>query len=871
MQSFSHHTLRELYQSYFEGKQHRRVASSGLIPRGDKTLLFSNAGMNQFKDYFLGARQAPYACATSCQKCMRAGGKHNDLENVGYSTRHHTFFEMLGNFSFGDYFKRKAIDYACEFVFHHLKLPFERIYISVFNQDDEAMRLWLESGVPEERIFRFGEKDNFWSMGDTGPCGPCSELFYDLGDAFGPASPENDKRYFEFWNLVFMQYNRDQAGKLHPLQNKNIDTGMGLERTLSILEGVDSNFDTSLFQPIMRRLEETFSCRYQGDDSLPAIAFRVVADHCRAIAFLIADGQLPTNFSRGYVLRRIIRRAHRYGAILSIDRPFLAEILEVVIREMSPFYPELLENRSLILQVGTREEENFMRTLSKGVQRVQEVIQAALADSEPAISGPSAFKLYDTYGIPYDIIMDMAKDYGLQVDEPGFLEAMNQQRAKARSARDDSAGRDLPAPAQGVATRFIGYDALRHVTTVAAILQDNHWVQEAAGPCYVVCDATPFYGEKGGQVGDSGLMVLRDGSGRYAIEQTVYLSEEIIGHYVREPKQGIRVGQPVILDVDTGARRATERNHTATHLLHYALREVLGSHVKQAGSLVEPGRLRFDFNYYEALTPEQLLEIETMVQQAVLHDHPVTEESMSYRQAVENGAIALFTEKYGDTVRVIRIGDFSIELCGGTHVRRTGEIGVFKIISESAIASGVRRIEAMTGMALFQQLRALFNQEKIIKQRYIKQDTPLLAYVEQLNQDLKAKQKALTALQLKWLNLKMDSLVARRKAVRDVGTIKARFADIDKAVLRNLMDNIKSKTEKTAIFLVSDGRKPVYICGLTQDLKDRLHARDLLNTMLAPVKGRGGGRWDLAQGGSRSPEDIGKVMAAFETVVEGEL
>ncbi|MDD4402729.1 MAG: alanine--tRNA ligase, partial [Desulfitobacteriaceae bacterium] len=696
--------IREKFLAYFESKGHTRVESSSLVPYQDPTLLFANAGMNQFKDVFLGLEKRPYTRATSSQKCVRAGGKHNDLETVGKTARHHTFFEMLGNFSFGDYFKREAITYAWEFLTKEMGLPEDKLYATIYQDDDEADDLWRElTSIPPERIVRLGEKDNFWSMGDTGPCGPCSEVLIDRGEKYSCGTNcEIGKcdcdRFLEIWNLVFMQYNRDAEGKMTPLPRPSIDTGMGLERITSVVQDVESNYDTDLIKPLLKAVESLCGQTYYRDQR--GFAFRVVADHIRACTFLISDGVLPSNEGRGYVLRRILRRAIRFGKVLGIEDPFMDKLVPVVVDLMKGVYPAIEEKADYLAQVIRREEERFHVTLNEGIHLAQEIVHNLQEKGLTVIPGEEAFRLYDTFGFPLDLTEDIAEEAGFKVDVEGFNQAMEEQRAKARSARQEVRAWDLALTVQNLAgnlpaSKFTGYELLEDAGEIGAILKDGELVAEAEDgeEVYLIVNRTPFYAEGGGQAGDMGEIAAA--SGQVRVENTKKMPDGKIVH------QGVvsgvvSAGEKVTLLVDILARRNTAKNHTATHLLQKALQIVLGDHVHQAGSFVEEARLRFDFTHFAALTREELWKIEDLVNDKIAESLEVTASEMSLAEAKKLGAMALFGEKYGETVRVVRIEDFSKELCGGTHVRNTSQLGLFKIISESAVGSGLRRIEAVT-------------------------------------------------------------------------------------------------------------------------------------------------------------------------------
>ncbi|HEY8449168.1 MAG TPA: alanine--tRNA ligase, partial [Bacillota bacterium] len=716
MRAMSAAEIRGRFLSYFERQDHRIVRSSSLIPKDDPTLLFTNAGMVQFKDVFTGKERLPFKRAATAQKCMRAGGKHNDLDNVGKTARHHTFFEMLGNFSFGDYFKRDAIRFCWEFLTGELGLPPERLYATIFRDDDEAFALWQElTAIPAERIVRLGEKDNFWAMGDTGPCGPCSEVVIDRGAEYacGPDCALDTcgcDRWLELWNLVFMQFERKPDGSLEPLPRPSIDTGMGLERIAAVLQDVPSNYETDLFRPLIEATERLTGRRYErGEGGFP---FRVIADHVRAATFLIADGVFPSNEFRGYVLRRILRRAVRFGKLLGLEEPFLYRLVPVVGQIMGEAYPEVVERADYVGDVIQKEEERFHRTLEQGMDMLETLLERARAEGRNQLDGEAAFMLYDTYGLPIDLTEDAAAERGLTVDRAGFEAALEAQRARARRAREDAeAAADAPlvqALADVPPTEFVGYEQLAAPATVLAIVRGEARVAEAAGdagPIGILLDRTPFYAEAGGQVGDTGRLV---GDGvEVAIDDVKALPGARRLHLGRVVRGTLREGLRLQAEVDAARRWNIMRNHTATHLLHKALKVVLGEHANQAGSLVAPDRLRFDFTHLEALTPDQLTRIEDLVNDQILKGVPVTAYYTSLREAREAGAMALFGEKYGDEVRVVKIGDFSLELCGGTHVANTGQVGLFKVIAESSVGSGARRIEALTGPAALTYVRRI--------------------------------------------------------------------------------------------------------------------------------------------------------------------
>jgi alanyl-tRNA synthetase len=687
--------IRELFLSFFESKGHTRVKSASLVPESDPTLLFTNAGMVPFKNVFLGLEKRPYKRAVSCQKCLRVSGKHNDLESVGYTSRHHTFFEMLGNFSFGDYFKREAILYAWEFVTEYLKLPKERLYVSVFRDDEEAYRIWNEEvGLPSERIWRLGEEDNFWQMGDTGPCGPSSEIYVDRGEEYG------EERFLEIWNLVFMQYNRDEKGNLTPLPNPNIDTGMGLERIASVLQGTKTNFEIDLIKPLIDFGQEISGKTY-GENFEDTVAMRVIADHLRALTFAISDGVLPSNTARGYVIRRILRRALRFGYKLGIREPFLYKGVDVVVEVMKDAYPELLQTRAFVKGVVKAEEERFLHTFKNSMPVVEEFINTALEEGRRFLKGEEVFKLYDTYGFPLDLLEEIAKEKGLSLDMEGFEKEMEIQRERARQNFKIQTKEVQPIYQHlkniGRTSTFVGYEQYVSQSKVIALLKNGELVSELkeGEEGEVFLDITPFYAERGGQIGDTGTIESVDGL--FVVDDTQSPVDGVISHKGKVVKGTIKVGDQVIASIDRERREDIKRNHTATHLLHSALRLVLGEHVRQAGSLVADKYLRFDFTHFQALSVDELKRVEELVNEQIRKNEPVIVEEKDYREAIKEGAIAIFEEKYGERVRVLSVGDFSKELCGGTHVSRTGEIGYFKIISESSVGAGLRRIVAKTG------------------------------------------------------------------------------------------------------------------------------------------------------------------------------
>ncbi|NMX69360.1 alanine--tRNA ligase [Pseudomonas sp. WS 5111] len=860
--------IREAFLRFFEEQGHTRVSSSSLIPGNDPTLLFTNAGMNQFKDCFLGQEKRAYTRATSSQKCVRAGGKNSDLENVGYTARHHTFFEMLGNFSFGDYFKQDAINFAWTFLTGVLKLPKEKLWVTVYATDDEAYDIWTQQiGVPVERMIRIGDNkgapyasDNFWTMGDTGPCGPCTEIFYDHGaDIWGgpPGSPEEDgDRYIEIWNNVFMQFNRTADGVLHPLPAPSVDTGMGLERISAVMQHVHSNYEIDLFKNLLSASAAAIGCANDNQSSL-----KVVSDHIRSCGFLIADGVLPSNEGRGYVLRRIIRRACRHGNKLGATGSFFYKIVAALVAEMGEAFPELKQQQANIERVLKAEEEQFSKTLEHGLK----ILEQDLAELKgTVVPGDVVFKLYDTYGFPMDLTADIARERELTVDEVGFEREMEAQRVRARSA--SSFGLDYNTLVKvDVATEFTGYQATVGSAKIVAIYKDGQSVDvlSEGEEAVVVLDQTPFYAESGGQVGDCGF--LRSTSGRFDVRDTTKTGGAFLHHGVLV-LGNLTVGAPVETQVDADVRHATALNHSATHLLHAALRQVLGEHVQQKGSLVDSQRLRFDFSHFEAIKPEQLKALEDIVNAEIRKNTAVETEETDIETAKKKGAMALFGEKYGDNVRVLSMGgSFSVELCGGIHAKRTGDIGLLKIISEGGVASGVRRIEAVTGTAALAYLNAAEEQLKeaatLVKGSRDNLIDKLSAVLER-NRQL---EKQLEQLQAKAASAAGDDLSASALDIKGVKVLAARLDGQDGKALLALVDQLKNKLGRAVILLGSvHEEKVVLVAGVTKDLTGQLKAGDLMKQAAAAVGGKGGGRPDMAQGGG---VDAGALDAALALTV----
>jgi len=857
--------LRQSFLSYFESKQHQIVESSSLVPGNDPTLLFTNAGMVQFKDVFLGEDLRPYSRATTSQRCVRAGGKHNDLENVGYTARHHTFFEMLGNFSFGDYFKKDAIHYAWEFLTVVLKLPTEKLLVTVYADDDEAFDIWNKDiGLPEEKIIRIGDNkggryqsDNFWAMGDTGPCGPCTEVFFDHGEHIWggpPGSPEEDgDRFIEIWNVVFMQFNRSTDGNMAPLPKPSVDTGMGLERIAAILQGVHSNYEIDLFQNLIKA-----AAKVVGTQDLSAQSLRVIADHIRSCSFMIVDGVIPSNEGRGYVLRRIIRRAIRHGNKLGQTGIFFHKLVEALDIEMGEAYPELTKLKERVASILLKEEEQFAKTLDQGMKILEEAI-SELGDKK-TIPGETVFKLYDTYGFPADLTNDVARENELEIDEAGFEVAMDAQRARARSASNFSMDMSGSIELDSV-TEFTGYDNLAGACEIEMILVDGESVKtiEAGQIAAVILKSTPFYAESGGQVGDQGWL---RGSGAFKVSNTTKQAKAHL-HYGELKEGRLTVGEQVTGEVDRTLRMATTLNHSATHLMHEALRRILGDHVLQKGSLVNAERLRFDFSHFEGVTATEIEQIEDMVNEQIRLNRPVETDIMDVESAKAKGAMALFGEKYDSEVRVLTMGaDYSIELCGGTHVSRTGDIGFFKIVTESGIAAGVRRIEAVTGKVAIDITRQTESVLDGIASLVKGNQDSVFDKVVALNDHARSLQKELDTVKAKMAALAGADLASQAVDINGGKLLVTQVEVEDPKALRDLLDELKSKLESAVILLaaVNDGKVSL-IAGVTKELTKNVKAGDLIKMIAPLVDGKGGGRPDMAQAGGNNPDGLPAALA----------
>jgi alanyl-tRNA synthetase len=871
--------IRARFLRYFEEHGHQVVASSSLIPHNDPTLLFTNAGMNQFKDCFLGNEKRPYVRAASVQKCVRAGGKHNDLENVGRTARHHTFFEMLGNFSFGDYFKKEAIALAWEFLTEELKLDTERLYVTVYEDDDEAAEIWhTQEGVPRERIYRFGEADNFWSMGDTGPCGPCSEIFWDNGPGVGCGKPEcavgcDCDRYMEIWNNVFMQFDRSADGTLNPLPKPSVDTGMGLERISAVLQGVTSNYETDGIRRILDYIAELAGHAY-GENEERDISMRVIADHSRAAAFLIADGVLPSNEGRGYVLRRIMRRAMRHAKMLGFEEPVLYKTAGFVLDSMAQAYPEEAKRKAFVAKVITNEEERFIQTLGNGLKILNEEVAKLKQQGSSEIPGDVVFKLYDTFGFPVDLTADIVEKDGYTVDQAGFERCMEEQRRQAREHWKGSGEEGIAAiykqlAEEGLVTEFSGYDKTEDFGSVVAILKDGKRVDraESGDKVEVFTSITPFYGESGGQSGDTGIM-KNDGM-RARVVNAVRVLPELISHISEIESGNLRVGDNVELHINAEARQAACLNHSATHILQAVLGRILGDHVEQAGSLVTPERLRFDFTHFSALSKEELKQVEDEVNRCIRANRGVTTKVMETEEAVAAGAKALFGEKYADKVRVVQMGDISMELCGGTHVSASGDIGLFKIVQESGIAAGVRRIEAVTGE---KALEEVYRRQKMVD------DMAALVKTEpnRLQQRIKKLVEQQRELEREIETLQ-DRLEAERAAemadntikVGDVDLLIARLDGLDGKKLREQCDKLRDRLHSGVIVLAgANDNKVALLVAVSKDLTPRIKAGDIIKPLAEMVGGRGGGRPDLAQAGGADVGAIDPMLEKAPQVIE---
>lgn len=859
--------IRQAYLDFFAQKGHQVVPSSPVVPGDDPTLLFTNAGMNQFKDVFLGFDKRPYQRATTAQKCIRAGGKHNDLDNVGYTARHHTFFEMLGNFSFGDYFKKDAIQFAWDLLTQVFMLPKEKLLVTVYAEDDEAYAIWKDQiGIPVERIIRIGDNkgaryasDNFWMMGDTGPCGPCTEIFYDHGEHIPggpPGSPDEDgDRFIEIWNNVFMQFNRDEAGVMHPLPKPSVDTGMGLERIAAVLQHVHSNYEIDLFVNLLKAAKEAVDAAGGANCDAQSPSLKVIADHIRACSFIVVDGVIPGNAGRGYVLRRIARRAIRHGYKLGARKPFFYQLVPALVKEMGDAYPELRAAQDKVSEVLKQEEERFFQTIANGM----EILDAALARGVTVVDGETAFRLHDTFGFPLDLTADVCRERGVTVDAEGFEVAMQKQRDQARAAGKFKVAQGLDY--SGAPTQFHGYDTLKHEgAKVMALYVDGSAVPsvKAGDAAVIVLDHTPFYAESGGQVGDQGE--LRNEAVRFRVEDTFKIQADVFGHQGEVLEGELKLGDTLNALVDPQSREDTMRNHSATHILHKALREVLGEHVQQKGSLVDATKTRFDFTHNAPITTEQIRKIEQIVNQEILENTATSGKVMSLEDAQKTGAMMLFGEKYGDEVRVLEIGS-SKELCGGTHVSRTGDIGSLKIVSEGGVAAGIRRIEAVTGrnaLSFLQSIEDRMNEAAAILKTH---PGDLLNRVAQLQESLRQAERELEKVNSKLAASQGDELAGQAIDVNGLKVVAARLDGADATVLRETMDALKAKLQTAAIVLASvQGDKVSLIAGVTADSISKVKAGDLVNFVAQQVGGKGGGKPEMAMAGGNDPSKLGAAL-----------
>ncbi|MBI5167183.1 MAG: alanine--tRNA ligase [candidate division NC10 bacterium] len=873
--------VRRSFLNYFHSRGHTIVPSSSLVPKADPTLLFTNAGMVQFKDVFLGVEKRDYKRAVSSQKCVRAGGKHNDLENVGRTARHHTFFEMLGNFSFGDYFKEGAIEYGWEYLTVELGLPPGKLWATIYQDDDEAFQLWQKiAGLPGERIVRMGEKDNFWAMGDTGPCGPCSEIVIDQGEGVGCGRKECDiycgcDRYLELWNLVFMQFDRSPDGKLTPLPKPSIDTGAGLERISAVLQGVKSNFEIDLLRPLIAFVGELSGNRY-GEDAKTDVSLRVIADHCRATTILLSDGVLPSNEGRGYVLRRILRRGLRHGRLLGLEEPFMYRATGLVVDLMKDAYPELHETRDYVARLTLHEEERFAHTIQAGLSLFEDLLEGLQAKGQAQIPGTEIFRLYDTYGFPLDLMQELAAEQGLMLDEAGFALEMEGQRAKAKAAWVGSGEVGVESLYKELASqvhiRFLGYETLEVEAPVLALVKKGTLIERAAQgeEVEVLLAETPFYGEAGGQVGDRGTL---SAAGFYAeVYDTKLPLSGLTVHRVRVKNGEIAKGQAVRAKVDPGHRQATALNHTATHLLQAALRQVLGDHIKQAGSLVAPDRLRFDFTHFSPMSDRELERVEDLVNEKVRQNLPVKVGMSALEEALNRGAMALFGERYGDVVRVVEIPEFSLELCGGTHVQATGDIGIFKVVTEGGVAAGVRRIEALTGKAAYEYIRK--EEETLEEAALLVKSRPaeLPEKLERLLATLRERDKEIERLQSRLVTGSLARLLEGVQRVGGVQVVAAEVEAMEPKGLRELADALKARLGSGVIVLGSAGDSKVnWVAMVTPDLVSRLHAGRLVKEVAQVTGGSGGGRPDLAEAGGRDVNKLKEALVAVISIIRREL
>jgi alanyl-tRNA synthetase len=868
--------IRETFLDFFATKNHKVIKSASLLPKDDPTLLFTNAGMNQFKNTFLGLEKRSYSRAASVQKCLRVSGKHNDLDQVGKTNKHHTFFEMLGNFSFGDYFKKEAIEYAWELITAGFKMSHEKLYITVYAEDDEAFQIWNKDvGISENRIFRFGKEDNYWAMGETGPCGPCSEIHYDLDEEIEKGEPfdlieKGSDRFLELWNLVFMQYDQSENGDLMPLPSPSIDTGMGLERVATVLQEKRNNYETDLFLPLIETVCDSARLEYPSDEN-SNIAIRIIADHIRAVTFLIGDGIMPSNDGRGYVLRRLIRRAYRRGNFLGVDEPFLYKLVGSVVDIMKDSYPELLSSADYISKVCLSEEKRFAMTLASGLRTFNQYILEAKSHSQNILSGEKLFKLYDTFGFPLDLSRELADEQSLSTDEQGFVKELDKQRQRARRAwkgEEQQKEKRVYEKIKDIQSAYAGYDKDKTESKVVAIFKNGESIEKLdegeSGEAFL--DVTPFYAEAGGQVGDSGVLKNPHFSG--IVEDTYYPIPEIRAHKIKVIAGQLNVNDSVEAMIDLPQRMALSKNHTATHLLHASLRQILGDHVKQAGSLVSPEKLRFDFTHFSPVDLSELRQVETMVNEKIRENIPVQTKVTTMEKGIEEGAMAIFEEKYGDKVRMVIIDDFSKELCGGVHVHNTGEIGFFKILSETSIAAGMRRIEALTGDAALVYVQ---EEEDLLGEVLQLMNSPkkeLLEQISRLKASVKEMEKESKSLRQKIAKIKYQKDVQQIQKIKDISVLTQEVEGLAITELRELADSLKQKIGSGVVVLgASEGKKAYIVVSVTKDLTDRIKANDLIKKVAPLVGGGGGGRSDFAQAGGTKPDQIAVVLNKIGTFI----
>ena len=871
--------IRRAFLKFFEEHGHTLVPSSGLIPKDDPTLLFTNSGMVQFKNCFLGLEDRGYTRAASSQKSVRAGGKHNDLENVGFTARHHTFFEMLGNFSFGDYFKKESISWGWEFLTEKMGLPKEKLWITIYQEDDEAFEIWNKiMGVPADRIVRMGMDSNFWMMGETGPCGPCSEILYDQGPGVGCGRPEcsvecNCDRHLELWNHVFTQFDRDKDGHFHPLPKPNIDTGMGLERLAAVIQGVSSNYDSDLFTPIIRFVSKISGKAY-GTSEDSDVSMRVIADHSRAVTFLIGDGCLPSNEGRGYVLRRILRRAARHGKLLGLDKPFLNEVVSVVVETMKDAYPDLSDKESFIRKVIVNEEQRFIETLDSGLKILSEEVATLKKSGQPIVPGEVVFKLYDTFGFPVDLTADIVKKDRLTLDMEGFEKAMEAQREKARESWKGSGEQAIAdsykkLAVRGVSTEFIGFHGVTEATScITAILKKDETVDALAEGenAEIFVEETPFYGEKGGQVGDTGVI---EGEGfRFEVWDTQWPLDNLITHIGKLKKGDIKVGDRASMKVDRAIRRATEAHHSGTHVLNAALKKTLGDHIKQSGSLVNPERLRFDFTHFSRIDEAEMDKIEIIANQIIRENAAVETRLLPKEEAMKTGAAAVFDEKYGEVVRLVKMGDFSMELCGGTHVERTGDIGALKVISESSVAAGVRRIEAVTGEEALKYFKKVETELKKSAALLKANPMELSERIEKIQKHQKELEKEIDSLNSRLATKDLSDLFKKVKEIKGIRVLATVVDAADVKTLRDFGDKLRDKIQSGIILIGSKaGDNAMLLCLVTKDLTDKYHAGNIIKEIAPIVGGSGGGRPDMAQAGGPKPEKLKQALKKLQEII----